>query len=168
MDYLDQMNYIIFAIISIFMVTAAGLQAYSAAELSDNCDTKLATASIIAATSLFVSFVFNGIWVWSLYERRAKKWVRSNKKASRTRRVSILLWTAAVVVGTAATGAALGQAELYKDLSCEVEHSTGLHYASIALLVLSIALPHAMEKMQDKFADAEGKPIQKLRPLRFL
>lgn len=141
------------------MVTAAGLQAYSAAELGDNCDTKLATASIIAATSLFVSFVFNGIWVWA-------NW----KKMSKTKRFAIAFWTTAVVVGTAAAGAALGQAELYKDLSCEVEHSTGLHYASIVLLVLSIALPHAIQKRQgaNKFADAEGKPIQNLRPLRFI
>lgn len=149
----------IFILISIFMVTAAGLQAYSAAELGDNCDTKLATASIIAATSLFVSFVFNGIWVWA-------NW----KKMSKTKRFAIAFWTTAVVVGTAAAGAALGQAELYKDLSCEVEHSTGLHYASIVLLVLSIALPHAIQKRQgaNKFADAEGKPIQNLRPLRFI
>lgn len=141
------------------MVIAAGLQAYSAAELGDNCDTKLSTASIIAATSLFGSFIFNGIWV-----------LANRKKMSKTKMAAIAFWTAAVVVGTAAAGAALGQAELYKDLSCEVEHSTGLHYASIVLLVVSIALPHAMEKRQDanKFAGAEGKPIQHLRPLRFI
>ncbi len=152
------------------MVIAAGLQAYSASELGDKCDPKLETASIVAATSLFVSFVFNGIWVWSLYERRAEKWVRSNKKASVTRRVSILLWTAAVVVGTAAAGAALGQAELYKDLACEVEHSTEIHYASIVLLVLSIALPHAMQKRQAKkdFESAGGEPLKSIKPLRFL
>ena len=153
------MNYIFFAFISLFMITAAGLQAYFASELGDNCDQKLATASIIAAVSLFGSFIFNGIWVWAL-----------KKKMSKTKRVAIAFWTAAVVVGTAAAGAALGQAELYADLACEVEHSAELHYASIALLVLSIASPHAMQKRQgaNKFADAEGKPIQNLRPLRFI
>jgi hypothetical protein len=149
----------IFILISIFMVTAAGLQAYSAAELGDNCDTKLSTASIIAATSLFGSFIFNGIWV-----------LANRKKMSKTKMAAIAFWTAAVVVGTAAAGAALGQAELYADLSCEVEYSIGLHYASIVLLVVSIAWPHAMQKRQgaNKFADAEGKPIQHLQPLRFL
>lgn len=153
------MNYIFFAIISLLLVTAAGLQAYFAAELGDNCETKLATASIIAAVSLFGSFVFNGIWVWA-----------NRKKMSKTKRVAITFWTAAVVVGTAAAGAALGQAELYADLACEVEHSEELHYASIALLVLSIALPHAMQKRQsaNKFADAAGKPLKNLQPLRFI
>ena len=154
------MNKIFFALISIMMVIAAGLQAYAASELADNCDPKLETASVIAAVSLFVSFVFNGIWVWA----------RMSKKAPMARRVSILLWTAAVVVGTAAAGAALGQAELYEDLACEVEHSAELHYASIALLVLSIALPHAMQKKQSgkKFESAEGKPLKAMKPLQFI
>ena len=164
------MNTIFFTVISIMMVIAAGLQAYAASELGDKCDPKLETASIIAAVSIFVSFVFNGIWVWSLYERRNEKWIRSNNKASMTRRVSILLWTTAVVVGTVAAGAALGQAELYEDLACEVEHSTELHYVSIVLLILSIALPHAMQKRKDnhKFEDAEGKPLKSLKPLQFI
>lgn len=155
------------------MIASASLQAYSASELGENCDTKLTTAPIIAAVSLFVSFIFNGIWVWSLYERHDGKWVSirdRKKKTSAIRRVSILFWTAAVVVGTAAAGATLGQAELYKDMSCEVEISTGLHYVSIVLLIASIAWPHAMQKRHSEknFEGVEGAPLKAIEPLRFL
>ena len=141
------------------MVTSAVLQAYLAGELGDSCDPKLETAPIIASVSLFVSFIFNGIWVWA-----------HRKKMSKTKRVSILLWTTTVVVGTAAVGAALGQAELYEDMSCEVEHSLELDYLSIALLVLAIALPHGMQKRQNlenKPVD-EAEPLIKMKPLQFI
>lgn len=141
------------------MVIAASLQAYFAAELGENCDQKLATASIVSAVSLFGSFVFNGIWVWA-----------KRKKMSRTKHGAIALWTATVVVGIAAAGASLGQSELYVDLACEVEQPWYLHYGSIVLLIVSIAWPHAMPNLQSKkdFEDAEGKPLKKLQPLRFL
>lgn len=153
-----EMDYI-FILISIMMVAAAGLQAYFASELGENCDTKLSTAPIIASVSLFGSFIFNGIWV-----------VAHKKKMSKTKRGAIALWTATVIVGTAASGAALGQADLYADLACEVEYNKWLHYLSIGLLIVSIAWPHAKPKKQDskKFSDAEGKPLTSLKPLQFL
>jgi len=124
-----------FLFIGLMMAVAAGLQIYAGSEVGRECDDKLARAPTNAGITLLCSFIANGFWVYA-----------KRNNMTMLARGSILVWTILVVVGTAAAGAALGQAELFGDVGCEVEVSETLHYASIVLLVLSISLPHARQK----------------------
>ena len=155
------MHTLFFRIIGTMMAFAAGFQVHFASELNDKCDVKLTTAPIIGATSLAASFIFNGIWVWAQRSNRAK-----------IRRVAIFFWTVAVIVGTAAAGASLGQAELYTDLSCKASNTIGLHYLTIVLLILSISLPHAIQKRKQKKEDDSEEdstaPLTRMTPLQFI
>jgi len=151
------MHTLFFGIIGTMMVVAAGFQVYFASELNDKCDVKLMTAPIIGATSLAASFIFNGIWVWSL-----------RQKTSKLKHVAIFFWTAAVIVGTAAAGASLGQAELYADLSCEASNPIELHYLTIILLILSISLPHTLQKRKQTKEDDSTAPLTRMKPLQFI
>jgi len=81
-----------------------------------------------------------------------------------------------VVVGVAAAGGTLGQAFL-TEAACSVAIETAVpvltvQYVSIALLVLSIAVPHAMKK-EDLRGDANesGGPLlnkEQQKPLVFI
>lgn len=146
---------------------AAGLQLYYASELDDSCnnafdDVDLTTAPNIAGLGLIISFLINGVWIWS-----------KRDKLSLMNRIALLLWTVSVMIGTAAAGAALGQAELIvADDKCDVDSYVFLHYVSIILLILSISLPHAMKKNKHKDSAVDGtddgKPLTKMERLRFL
>tara|TARA_B110000008_G_C16978824_1_gene567427 strand:+ start:9589 stop:10065 length:477 start_codon:yes stop_codon:yes gene_type:complete len=144
-----------FTTIALMIAIAAGLQFFISFELADQCeDGEVHTAPMVAGTCLAGSFVLNGAWLLS----RAKKM----KNAVRA---SIFMWTAAITIGVAAAGAVLGQAALYGAV-CTAEISVdvvSVQYASIVLLVLAVAAPHAWKnvgKKQSTDSD-EGSPLRK-------
>lgn len=154
------MNYsIFFAVIGLMMAVACALQFFIAYDLHDLCDAKLASAPMTAGWTLLASFVTNSAWVYG-------KQVHN----SMIRRVSILLWTILVVVGTAAAGASLSQVQLYKDVGCKADSSEALHLVTIVLLVLSISLPHGIQKRhKDRYETIDtNQPVVATRPLNFL
>jgi len=77
------------------------------------------------------------------------------------------LWTATVIIGTVAAGAALGQIQLYPELDCEVKSSLDYNWVqviSIGLLIISISLPHGMSKKRtNQVVSKEGRKIKRLR-----
>lgn len=163
------LNKLFFGIIGLMMALATVAQFFLFVEFGEQCTTAdITTAPVVAGGCLAGSFVFNGAWV-------AAK--RSGRKSME--RVSILLWTLLVVVGVAATGGVLGQAFLAK-AACGVAIETAIpvltvQYVSIALLVLSIAVPHAMNKedMRNDGASGAGSPllnneISQQKPLVFI
>lgn len=142
---------IFFGVIGFMMLVATALQFFAAYDLDDVCVDKLVTAPMTAGITLLCSMVANGVWVYG-------------KKHGKTllTRVSILVWTILVVVGTAAAGAALGQEQLYEDIGCAAEVTEALHYVSIVLLLLSISVPHALpkkHKKESRSATAAGRPL---------
>ena len=157
------MHSFFFAVIGITMAVAAALQFYIAQQIEDKCALQLRPAPLLAGATILGSFLFNGVWV---YAKRHNKTTLA--------RMSILLWTTCVVVGTAGAGAAAGQAELYHELECDIDMTSAVHYVSIVLLALSISLPHALQKRQEHAGTAastgqpETSPLVQTPPLRFL
>ena len=142
-----------FTTIALMIATAAGLQFFISFELDNQCkDGEVHTAPMVAGICLLSSFVLNAAWLMAR---------RTNMKNAV--RLSIFLWTGVITVGVVAAGAVLGQSELYSDV-CAAEITTdvqSVQYASIVLLVLAIASPHAfktMEKMNKKGKE-EGSPV---------
>ena len=163
------LNQVFFGVIGLMMALAAAAQFFLFVEFGNQCGTTdITTAPATAGACLAGSFVFNGAWV-------AAK--RSGRKTME--RASILLWTMFVVVGVAAAGGVLGQAFL-AEAACGVAIETAVpvltvQYTSIALLLLSISVPHAMKKedLRGNGASAAGGPLlngelTQQRPLVFI
>ena len=151
-----------FSVIGLMMGAAAALQLYYGSQLDDctNFTTDITMAPNLAGLSLIISFIFNGIWLWS-----------KRDKLERLRRVAMVLWLGSVMIGTVAAGAALGQVELISESAtstCDVDSYVFLHYVSIILLILSVILPHAKRKDKHEPEDDAGAPLTKMEPLRFL
>lgn len=146
---------IFFGVIGLMMAVAASAQFFLFVEFGDQCAAAdITTAPGTAGACLAGSFVFNGAWI------AAKRTGRKTLARS-----SILLWTMLVVVGVAAAGGTLGQAFLAEAV-CGAPIETGVlsvlavQYTSIALLVLSIAAPHALKKEGLKGgASGAGAPL---------
>jgi len=133
-------NKVIFGGIGLMMALATAAQFFLFVEFGEQCTTAdITTAPGTAGACLAGSFVFNIAWV-------AAK--RSGRKT--LERASILLWTMLVVVGLAAVGGTLGQAFLAEAVCGQAITTTvpvlAVQYVSIGALLLSIAVPHAMEK----------------------
>jgi len=125
-----------FALIGLMLACATGLQFYIALALDDEqCADKLVRTPLVAGATLLSSFVPNFVWV---YAKRRQNTVLA--------RVSISIWIVLVIAGTTAAGASLGQANMYVDLACHVDVTTFPHWATVALLMMSISLPHAIQK----------------------
>ena len=127
---------IFFVSISTFLLTAATFELYSVYHLKDQCpQLKLDTAPKIAGVTLLGTFMLSALWAWA---------VKNEKKA--LKQVSIILWTAAMVIGIAAAGATLGQIELYGTVCAALKDIDfpfrGLQYISIACLVAYVAMSH--------------------------
>ena len=143
------LNKVFFGVIGLMMALATAAQFFLFVEYGKLCTAAdITTAPGTAGACLAGSFVFNGAWVVAK---------RSGRKT--LEKASILLWTMLVVVGVTAAGAVLGQAFL-TEAACGVAIETAVpvltvQYVSIALLILSIALPHAMKK-EDLRGDANG------------
>jgi len=144
MENMSTTKKIFFGLIGLSMATAAGLQFYLVYELDDKCTSPLpdiTSAPTIAGVTLAGSFVTNFLW---LYTRQ--------KGMDTAKRASLLLWVFLVLFGMAAAGATLGQIQLY-NLACPLLASksdvnfNSVQYVSIALLILSIAAPHALKKV---------------------
>ena len=158
------MQKIFFGVISLMVVTAAILQFVLVYEYTDqDCGIwDLTSAPTIAGSCVLGSFLFNGIWVF------ARK-----SASSATTRVALFLWTATFTIGVAAAGATLGKTRIYelcKDTDINIEL---LQYCSVALLVLSVAAPHALKKGMKAGASDATKPLTKddvsqQKPLIFL
>lgn len=157
---------IFFMLISLALAAAAGLDLFIAYELKDQCSTvDLETAPIVAGTTLLGTFLVNGAWIGA--KRKGKKSLE---------RVSIFIWTATTVIGIAGAGATLGQIELYKHVCPDLDDSVDykLHqYISIALLVVAVALPHAVKFEKSDTSDSllqpatnEGEPISNANSLK--
>ena len=145
---------VFFTTIALMIATAAGLQFFISYELNDQCgDGDVHTAPVVAGITLLSSFVFNAAW---LMARRTKM--------KNVVRLSIFLWTTIITVGVAAAGAVLGQSELYDNV-CAGQITTdveSVQYASIVLLVLAIASPHAFKtdkKNAKNETDEGGSPL---------
>lgn len=136
-----------FIFISIAMAISAASQFYIFVDLKDACDANLTLAPMIAGISLTVSFFFCFLWL------------RSN-----TKKVAIVIWSTAVIVGTVAAGATLGQIQLYPELNCNPAlNYNWIQLISIALLIISICLPHGMPKREVQIKPIKKNKEQKLR-----
>lgn len=143
-----------FALISLMLATAATLQFVLVYEFKNQCsDHNISTAPTVAGSCLLGSFLLNGIWLMA------------RKKQQKTAiRAALFTWTASVTIGVAAAGAALGQALMY-DQVCGQTLTTDIHvellqYCSVALLVLSVAAPHALKKKRTEVGSSDAsKPL---------
>lgn len=161
------LNKIFFGVIGLMMAVATAAQFFLFVEFGDQCAAAdITTAPGTAGACLAGSFVFNGAWVVAK---------RSGDKT--LERGSILLWTMLVVVGVVAAGGVLGQAFL-AEAACGGAIETAVpvltvQYVSIALLLLSIAVPHAMKKedLRGVSASGAGGPLlnkEHQKPLVFI
>ena len=137
---------IFFAGIALALATAAILQFYIMYELDDLCsksDYSLTTAPAVAGICLAGSFVANAFWLWA-----------REKDMAGARSGAILLWTLSVLFGVVASGATLGQIQLYTDACPPADVSdtnfNAIQYASIGLMFLSIAAPHSLKKKEKR------------------
>jgi putative flippase GtrA len=128
--------------IAVIVVLATIFQFVMYGQLSDHCsELSVGEAPLLSGIALTCSFLFNGLWLFSSGKYR-------KEQANNTlRRVSLLFWTAVITAGVAASGAALGQIQLYSVACPSIEQSDadlyrGLQYASITLLIISISFPH--------------------------
>jgi hypothetical protein len=165
------MKGVFFGVISLMLVTVAVLEFFLSYELKNQCEGhNILTAPTVAGACLTGSFLFNMIWL------KARK-----KNAKNAIRAALFAWTVSVTVGVAAAGAALGQALLLPEICVSEGQSTLemdlnlelLHYSAIALLVLSVAAPHALKKKGATVeASEESNPLIKRdlesKPLVFL
>lgn len=161
-----------FGVISLMLGLAASLEFVLSYEYKDQCPGHdISTAPTVAGACLLGSFVLNAVWLMA----------RKNKSKTSIR-AALFAWTAAMTIGVAAAGAALGQSLLLDDLCVGAEAQSTLdtdintillQYSAIALLVLSVAAPHALKK---KGANVDGaasaKPVTNdeslQKPLVFL
>lgn len=158
-----------FAVISLMLAAAATLQFVLVYEFKNQCaGHDISTAPTVAGSCLLGSFLLNGIWLM------ARK-----KQQKISIRAALFAWTASVTIGVAAAGAALGQALMYdqvcgQTLTTEINVEL-LQYCSVALLVLSVAAPHALKKKGTEVGSSDvTKPLTKdvnlseQKPLVFL
>lgn len=138
------------------LAIATTLQFVLVYEFNDQCEGHdISTAPTVAGLCLLGSFLLNGIWLM------ARK--RGDTNAVRA---ALFAWTACLTIGVAAAGAVLGQSFLYEAVCASLDTDINielLQYISIALLVLSVAAPHAMRKKEPEkelVADST-KPILK-------
>lgn len=158
-----------FGLISLMLATAATLQFVLVYEFKNQCAGQdISTAPTVAGSCLLGSFLLNGIWLMAR---------KKQQKASI--RAALFAWTASVTIGVAAAGAALGQTFMYEQVcgnTLVTEINTELlQYCSVALLVLSVAAPHALKKKGTDIKDSDAaKPLTKdlnasdQKPLVFL
>jgi len=162
-----------FAVIAVMLAIAAILQFVLVYEFKAKCTGhNISMAPTVAGICLVGSFVMNGGWLMAR-KRQAKTAIRA----------ALFLWTATVTIGVAAAGGALGQSFMY-DTVCVDDQGVStletdinielLQYASIALLVLTVAAPHAFKKKGATVGGSDaGKPLTSdertdQRPLVFL
>ena len=163
-----------FALISLMLAAAATLEFFLSYELKNQCSGhNILSAPVIAGSCLLGSFILNSAWLM------ARK-----RQAASAIRAALFVWTATVTIGVCAAGAALGQALLYDVVCVDGQGASTLEtdvnvillqYSAIALLVLSVAAPHALKKKStDVSASAEGNPLlretnnSEEKPLTFL
>ncbi len=148
------------------LLVAAAAQFFLFVELDGQCSADITTAPGTAGACLVGSLVFNGM---SMAGKSLKK--PSLEKAG------LLIWTIMISAGVVASGATLGQIYLYDD-ACGSGAVTSninilsLQYASIALLILSIAVPHVLKSKNTKGVEDATLPLtnneNQKRPLVFL
>ena len=135
---------VFFMFIALIVVLATIFQFVMYGQLSDHCtELSVNEAPLLSGLALTCSFLFNGLWLFS--SGRCRK---NQEKNDTLRRASLLFWTAVITAGVAASGAALGQIQLYSVACPSIQQSDadlfrGLQYASIVLLIISISFPHA-------------------------
>jgi hypothetical protein len=124
-------------LLSLFsFVTAAVIQFHITSNLKD-CDQQFSNPPLIAGGCLLGSVLFCFGWVYSK---------RSNSDS--TRRICMMLWTIAIGTSLAAIGVSIGQINYSTDLlQCtglliDKNNLNALQYASEALIILSIMVPH--------------------------
>lgn len=146
MNLLSKKN-IFFGTVAVFVIISTVFQFVIFSELTSQCGENVATAPLIAGIALTCSFIFNGLWLYG-----AGQCACNNVKipgSDKIRRAALLLWSAVTTVGVTSAGATLGQMKLY-GTACPAFNSDvnveGLQYASVILLILSIAVPHAYPK----------------------
>jgi hypothetical protein len=148
-----------FGVISVMLGLAASLEFVLSYEYKDQCPGHdISTAPTVAGACLLGSFALNAVWLMA----------RKNKSKTSIR-AALFAWTAAMTIGVAAAGAALGQSLLLDDLCVGPMGQTSLdtdinivllQYSAIALLVLSVAAPHALKKKgADVDSAASAKPL---------
>ena len=156
-----------FGLISLSIVLAAAYEFVLVHELKrfkQECGLDLRVATTIAGGCLAGSFLLNFVWLGA----------RADKRSSLVR-AALFLWTAIITIGVVAAGAVLGQIQLHSTLcpAFTTEYSiNALQYVSIALLVFSIATPHALKKNNDVVgaSAANGNPVSNelKKPLVFI
>lgn len=155
------------------MVIAATLQFVLVYDFKNKCaGHDISTAPAVAGVCVLGSFVLNAIWL-SARKKQAKTAIRA----------ALFVWTSAVTIGVAAAGAALGQSFMYEAVCVDSGQSTldteiniqTLQYLSIALLVLSVAAPHALKRKGTTMGGSgAGQPLtgdsqlKEVKPLVFL
>lgn len=156
----SEMQKLFFGMISLMLALAASLEFVLSYEYKNQCDGHdISTAPTIAGCCLFGSFLLNAVWLMSRKNRSAK-----------SIRAALFAWTASVTIGVAAAGAALGQGLLLDVVCVDAQNQptfvTNLNavlvqYSAIALLVLSVAAPHAMKKKSTTVggSDDASKPL---------
>jgi hypothetical protein len=148
-----------FGAISVMLALAASLEFVLSYEYKDQCPGHdISTAPTVAGACLLGSFALNAFWLMA----------RKNKSKTSIR-AALFAWTAAMTIGVAAAGAALGQSLLLDDLCVDAQDQSTLdtdintvllQYSAIALLVLSVAAPHALKKKSaDVDSAASAKPL---------
>ena len=145
---------IFFGLTALSLLVAAAAQFFLFVELDGQCGVDITTAPGTAGACLVGSMVFNGMWL------AGKKLKRPSLE-----KAGILIWTMLITAGVVASGATLGQVYLY-DAACGAGAVTSninilsLQYVSIALLILSISVPHGMQFKRNKGAtDAGSLPL---------
>lgn len=162
-----------FVAIAAMLAIAATLQFVLVYEFKAKCaGHDISTAPTVAGICLLGSFVLNGGWLMAR-KRQAKTAIRA----------ALFLWTATVTVGVAAAGGALGQSFMYDTVCVDDQGASTLEtdiniellqYASIALLVLTVAAPHALKKKgttvggSDASKPLTGGELTEQKPLVFL
>tara|TARA_B100001559_G_scaffold319972_1_gene330742 strand:- start:2266 stop:2802 length:537 start_codon:yes stop_codon:yes gene_type:complete len=138
---------IFFGLVALFVIISTVFQFIIFGELTSVCGEEVATAPLIAGITLASSFVFNGLWLYGTGRCVCNKVKMTG--SDKIRRAALLLWTAVTTVGVTSAGATLGQMKLYATacpaFNSDIDVET-LQYASVILLILSIAVPHAYPK----------------------
>jgi hypothetical protein len=157
---------IFYGLTALSLLVAAAAQFFLFVELDSQCNADITTAPGTAGACLVGSFVFTGMWLAG----------KSYNKPS-LKKAGLLIWTMMILAGVVASGATLGQIYLYDD-ACGAGAVTSninilsLQYASIALLILSIAVPHISKPKNTKGAGDASLPLtnneNQKRPLVFL
>lgn len=157
---MSEMQKLFFGVISLMLGLAASLEFVLSYEYKNQCvGHDISTAPTIAGCCLLGSFLLNGVWLMS-----------RKKRAAKSIRAALFAWTASVTIGVAAAGASLGQGLLLEAVCVDAQNQPTfvtdlnielLQYSAIALLVLSVAAPHALKKKGTAVegADDASKPL---------